>query len=93
MYLANPLSLMCSDYCQLHTHVPHHQLALHPPAAAAVPGSVQPPPVTTNSTGATFQLSLPSVGQAQALKSCNALGGHLASYLSFTEQQEVGAPD
>jgi hypothetical protein len=52
---------------------------------------MQPPPVTTNSTGASFQLSMASVNQAQALKNCNALGGHLASYLSFTEQQEVRA--
>jgi hypothetical protein len=48
---------------------------------------VQPPPDPINAN-TTFQLVLSNAGWDSAQRSCNALGGHLATYLSAFEQLE-----
>jgi hypothetical protein len=51
--------------------------------------TVQPPPYTTNTSKATFELVLCNYTWDAAEKACNARAGHLANYVSSGEQAEV----
>ena len=58
-----------------------------PNTAAAVP--VVAPTYTTKSTGGSFYLNTTLTKQAEAEAACKLANGHLATYTSMEEQEEV----
>lgn len=65
--------------------------ATHPTSAAAGPSATLPPVIKANSTGASFYINLEPLSAAQAELGCQRRGGHLATFTTLKEQQEVGA--
>jgi hypothetical protein len=63
-----------------------------PPLPAAGPTSTLPPVIKANSTGASFYINLEPLSAADAELGCQRRGGHLATFTTLKEQQEVGIP-